>query len=203
MEDAKGDPVVVDWRTPVAVPFYRATWVDPQGLARRRRFAVDGRVLAGLFDEDFSDPDGRAHGSPAAAGLLPNARSGYLANAGALCLLDLATELPACLPNPQLREADSGVFPHRTWMKTSQIKDGLTRTLLFSERAVALHAYRLPTEQWWVQGGFVSTLMSASAPPNFRGYWDRDLVLQDGYGALSMHPGGVCIAFFRCIFSAV
>ncbi len=141
-----------------------------------------------------SDPEGRAHGSPAAAGLLPNARSGYLANAGALCLLDLATELPACLPNPQLREADSGVFPHRTWMKTSQIKDGLARTLLFSERAVALSAFKSGAEQWWVQSGFVSTLMSASAPPNFRGYWDRDLVLQDGYGALSMHPGGVCIA---------
>lgn len=62
VEDTKGDPVVVDWRTPVAVPFYRATWVDPQGLARRRRFAVEGRVLAGLFDEDFSNPDGRADG---------------------------------------------------------------------------------------------------------------------------------------------
>lgn len=57
VEDDAGDPVVVDWRTAVAVPFYRATWADPLGLARRRRFAFDGRALVGYFDEDFADPD--------------------------------------------------------------------------------------------------------------------------------------------------
>ena len=53
VEDERGDPVVVDWRAPVSTPFYRATWADPLGLHRRRRFAIDGRDLAGLFDEDF------------------------------------------------------------------------------------------------------------------------------------------------------
>jgi DNA helicase IV len=62
VEDSVGDPVVVDWRAPVARPFYRATWADPLGLDLRRRFAMDGRVLVGCFDEDFTDPDGEHHG---------------------------------------------------------------------------------------------------------------------------------------------
>ena len=61
------EPLVVDWRAPVAEPFYRATGLDPQGLARRRHLAVRGRAVLGLEDEYFVDPSGRA----AAAG--PNA----------------------------------------------------------------------------------------------------------------------------------
>jgi DNA helicase IV len=57
IEDESGDPVVVDWRAKVAVPFYRATYRDPQGLARRRRLTVDDHTVTALFDEDFSDPD--------------------------------------------------------------------------------------------------------------------------------------------------
>ena len=62
VEDARGDPVVVDWRADVSVPFYRATWADPMGIDRRRRFALDGRELVGLFDEDFADPDSEGAG---------------------------------------------------------------------------------------------------------------------------------------------
>ena len=62
VEGADGEPVVLDWRVPVAVPFYRATWADPQGLSLRRRLAVEHRTVAGLFDEDFSDPDGSSEG---------------------------------------------------------------------------------------------------------------------------------------------
>jgi len=57
VEDAHGDPVVVDWRTPVAVPFYRATVRDPVGLRRRRRFILEGRRLLDVLDENFDDPD--------------------------------------------------------------------------------------------------------------------------------------------------
>ncbi len=53
------EPLVVDWRAPVAEPFYRATGLDPQGLARRRHLAVRGRSVVGLEDEYFVDPDGR------------------------------------------------------------------------------------------------------------------------------------------------
>jgi DNA helicase IV len=62
VEDETGQPVVLDWRVPVAVPFYRATWADPFGLKLRRRLAVEGRHVAGLFDEDFTDPDGASEG---------------------------------------------------------------------------------------------------------------------------------------------
>ncbi len=54
------EPLVVDWRAPVAEPFYRATGLDPQGLARRRHLAVRGRTVLGLEDEYFVDPDGQA-----------------------------------------------------------------------------------------------------------------------------------------------
>ena len=57
VEDDRGDPVVVDWRADVAVPFYRATAVDPLGLRRRRRFVMTGRRVDDLFDEVFDDPD--------------------------------------------------------------------------------------------------------------------------------------------------
>ena len=46
--DDESEPVVVDWRAPVAEPFYRATGREPMGLARRRHFAVHGRKLLGL-----------------------------------------------------------------------------------------------------------------------------------------------------------
>lgn len=51
--DADHEPVVVDWRAPVAEPFYRATGKEPMGLVRRRHFAVHGRKLLGLEDELF------------------------------------------------------------------------------------------------------------------------------------------------------
>jgi len=57
VEDDAGDPVVVDWRAQVSTPFYRATFADPMGLARRRRFTLDGLDLVDLLDEDFDDPD--------------------------------------------------------------------------------------------------------------------------------------------------
>ena len=53
--DEESEPVVVDWRAPVAEPFYRATGREPMGLARRRHFAVQGRTLLGLEDELFGD----------------------------------------------------------------------------------------------------------------------------------------------------
>jgi hypothetical protein len=51
--DLDANPVVIDWRAPVAEPFYRATGREPMGLARRRHFAVDGRKLLGIEDELF------------------------------------------------------------------------------------------------------------------------------------------------------
>ncbi len=54
VDDDDHRPVVVDWRAPVAEPFYRATAVEPMGVVRRRHFITrNGRELIGLDDEVF------------------------------------------------------------------------------------------------------------------------------------------------------
>ncbi|MEC8729996.1 MAG: DNA/RNA helicase domain-containing protein, partial [Actinomycetota bacterium] len=55
VSDEDREPVVVDWRAPVAEPFYRATGRDPMGLVRRRHFVVEGRSVLGLEDELFGE----------------------------------------------------------------------------------------------------------------------------------------------------
>jgi DNA helicase IV len=57
IEDDRHDPVVVDWRAPIAAPFYRATSVDPLGVAFRRRFTLDDGDLIAYLDEHLDDPD--------------------------------------------------------------------------------------------------------------------------------------------------
>lgn len=73
--DDESEPVVIDWRAPVAEPFYRATGRDPMGLLRRRHFAVEGRTLLGLEDELFGEghlgvghDDGLDDGTPTLRG---------------------------------------------------------------------------------------------------------------------------------------
>ncbi len=56
IHSADHDPLVVDWRAPVAEPFYRATGRDPQGLVLRRHLALEGRRVVGLEDERFAAP---------------------------------------------------------------------------------------------------------------------------------------------------
>src|SRR5687767_1386522 len=54
--DDEQAPLVVDWRAPVAEPFYRATAVEPMGVVRRRHFLTRpgvGHELVGIDDEVF------------------------------------------------------------------------------------------------------------------------------------------------------
>ena len=53
VEDKKADPVVVDWRAPIAVPFYRASTRDALGLVRRRQIMVDRRSVIAVADDLF------------------------------------------------------------------------------------------------------------------------------------------------------
>jgi DNA helicase IV len=57
VSDADQEPLVVDWRAPVAEPFYRATGAHPMGLALRRHFLTEGPTVVDLEDELF-DPEG-------------------------------------------------------------------------------------------------------------------------------------------------
>lgn len=53
IHNAEHDPLVVDWRAPIAEPFYRATGRDPQGLVLRRHLALEGHRVIGIEDERF------------------------------------------------------------------------------------------------------------------------------------------------------
>lgn len=53
VSDEQQEPVIVDWRAPIAEPFYRATGRQPMGLVRRRHFATRGRRVLGVEDELF------------------------------------------------------------------------------------------------------------------------------------------------------
>jgi len=54
LSDDDGDPLVVDWRAPVAEAFYRATALHPMGLLRRWHLAIAQRHLVGLEQEDLT-----------------------------------------------------------------------------------------------------------------------------------------------------
>ena len=83
--DEHQDPVVVDWRAPIAEAFYRATGANPMGLVRRRHFATRGRTLLGLDDEFFGDAvgdleGGRIQGQGALIAALEASRTGKLSD---------------------------------------------------------------------------------------------------------------------------
>ena len=52
--DENYDPLLIDWRAPVAQPFYRATAADPIGVFRRRHIRLTGRTVVGV-DDDILD----------------------------------------------------------------------------------------------------------------------------------------------------
>src|SRR5947207_10157659 len=79
ISDTDQEPLVVDWRAPVAEPFYRATGRHPLGLTRRRHFMAEGRVITDIEDELF------AEGAEGDAGESADGDSGVtLAGPGAL-----------------------------------------------------------------------------------------------------------------------
>jgi DNA helicase IV len=62
ISDQDQEPVVVDWRAPIAEPFYRATGAHPMGLVRRRHFLTEGQRVVDLEDELF-DKEGSDRGA--------------------------------------------------------------------------------------------------------------------------------------------
>jgi DNA helicase IV len=91
--DESQEPLVVDWRAPVAEPFYRATGRAPMGLVRRRHFATRGRKLLGIEDELFgegadllggdlavNDGDGKVRGKSTLIAALEESRTGKLSD---------------------------------------------------------------------------------------------------------------------------
>jgi DNA helicase IV len=64
LSDEQQDKLLVDWRAPVAAPFYQATAAAPGGVVRRRHLTTSGRQIVHLDDEVFDlsaiDEAGRA-----------------------------------------------------------------------------------------------------------------------------------------------
>src|ERR1700734_692652 len=83
VEDTRSDPVVIDWRAPVAVPFYRASAKDALGLARRRQIMVDRGAVMAVADDLFGDAGSdaattRLRGGEALLAELERARTGEM-----------------------------------------------------------------------------------------------------------------------------
>ncbi|MBA8794695.1 DNA helicase IV [Friedmanniella endophytica] len=58
--EAGGEPLVIDWRAPVSLPFYRATATEPMTVALRRRFGFSTGRLTAYEDEDLAHGEGTA-----------------------------------------------------------------------------------------------------------------------------------------------
>ena len=81
--DEASDPLVVDWRAPIAEPFYRATPTDPHGVVRRRHLRASGQRVLGLEDElldadSVDDRDLVLVGEGALLAALGDARTGRM-----------------------------------------------------------------------------------------------------------------------------
>ena len=64
--EAGGEPLVIDWRAGMALPFYRARPADPMHVRRRRRFGFSSGALTAYEDEDLVSPAPDAGADPRA-----------------------------------------------------------------------------------------------------------------------------------------
>ena len=81
VSDDSMEPLVVDWRAPVAEPFYRATALNPMGLTLRRHFQLDREDLVSIEDEPLSgdvDVSNELVGPGALYSAIDKARSGQM-----------------------------------------------------------------------------------------------------------------------------
>ena len=84
LSDEHQDKLLVDWRAPVAAPFYQATPAAPAGVLLRRHLTTRGRSVLALDDEvmdlDAMDEDQRAtlHGEGALMAAVRAPRTGRM-----------------------------------------------------------------------------------------------------------------------------
>ena len=135
ISDERQDPLVVDWRAPIAEAFYRATGRAPMGLRRRRHFATDGRTLLGIEDEVFAidggaDPELVGPGALLAA--LQRSRSGQMRDIVATVQREQDEVIRADLPGVLIVQGGPGT--------------GKTAVALH-RAAYLLYTYRFPLEQ--------------------------------------------------------
>jgi DNA helicase IV len=59
--DEDGEPMVVDWRAPISLPFYRATTREPMGVRLRRRFGFQRGRITAYEDERLGEGTGEEY----------------------------------------------------------------------------------------------------------------------------------------------
>jgi DNA helicase IV len=136
------EPLVVDWRAPVAEPFYRATGRDPMGLRLRRHFATAGRRLVGIEDEVFDPDAGAAPGASAASGpaLATAALLGALERPRRGRLADIVATIQ--------KEQDEVIRSPLPGVLVVQGGPGTGKTAVALHRAAyVLYTYRFPLER--------------------------------------------------------
>ncbi|GAA2655542.1 HelD family protein [Streptomyces vastus] len=71
-DNTEHTPILIDWRAPVARPFYLATGHTPMGLRRRRHITTEGRAVTALHDEilDLGDQERTGHEDPSGDAVL-------------------------------------------------------------------------------------------------------------------------------------
>ncbi|MCK9924755.1 ATP-binding domain-containing protein [Frankia sp. AgPm24] len=63
-DDADYEPLLIDWRTPAARPFYAATGAERLGVRRRRHIATRQRAVTGVEDDIFEMADSPGPDAP-------------------------------------------------------------------------------------------------------------------------------------------
>ncbi|GAA3735699.1 DNA helicase IV [Spinactinospora alkalitolerans] len=71
VHDASATPLVIDWRAPISIAFYRATAQNPMGVRLRRRYGFTSRAeLTAYEDEPLAGAGSGAPGTAGAGALL-------------------------------------------------------------------------------------------------------------------------------------
>jgi DNA helicase IV len=153
VSDQDLEPLIVDWRAPVAEPFYRATGVESMGLARRRHLNVRHRRVIGLEDEYFAradgvSPDRLSIDRAAMDGLVENGLA--LGGPGALlaALGQARTGQMGDIVATIQREQDEIIRSPLTGLLVVQGGPGTGKTAVALHRAAyLLYTYRFPLER--------------------------------------------------------
>lgn len=127
-----GSPLLIDWRAPAAMPFYRATPLDPLGVARRRHITTRRRRVVALEDELLDADSARSQGlelqgEGALMSALGQARGGRMG--------DIVATIQA-EQDQVVRAADDGLMVVQGGPGTGKTAVALHRAayLLYSER---------------------------------------------------------------------
>ncbi|MGB3884691.1 RNA polymerase recycling motor ATPase HelR [Gordonia sp. (in: high G+C Gram-positive bacteria)] len=80
---ADGTPLLVDWRTPEAAPFFAATLAEPMGLVGRRHYRWSREVIVDYWDEVFATGSSAQEWSAAESRAALDSQSSFIASLGA------------------------------------------------------------------------------------------------------------------------